>query len=108
MYVLIRPITQLKSRPGNSPVWNDFLEVKNLYLQGRVMITGDGEKTGFWNYIWCGSITLRDKFLELFRICNEQDIKVSFAAERRWSLSFTRWLDVSNQIKLRQMRDIPK
>lgn len=94
-YVHNRPITQLKSRPGNSPVWNDLIKVKNLYLRGRVMAVGNGEKTDFWNDTWCGSVALKDKFPELFDVCNEQEIKVSSAAARRWSLTFRRWLDVS-------------
>lgn len=70
------------------------------------MVVGNGENTDFWKDTWCGAVSLKGKFPGLFVICNEQDIKVSKLAAKRWSLSFRRWLDIPNQTKLRQLRDI--
>lgn len=66
-------ISQLKHNPGNSHVWNDLLKVKHLYLKGRLMLVGEGKQTDFWCDQWCGAVSLKDKFLHLFEICNEQE-----------------------------------
>jgi hypothetical protein len=39
----------LKNKPTNSPVWNDLIKVKELYLSGRYVKIGDGKDTNFWS-----------------------------------------------------------
>jgi len=99
-------LQHLKKKPGNSPVWNDLLKVKDLYLQGRIMVVGDGQGTDFWQDAWCGAIPLKEKFPELFTICNNNSVTVEGIAQNGWRLSFRRWLDVSMQEQYRQLRDM--
>jgi hypothetical protein len=99
-------IARLKHKPDNSPVWNDLLKVKELYLAGRQFIAGNGSEIDFWRDPWCGAVTLQDKFGCLFEICNEQSGSVADMAGKRWSFTFRRWLDESAQNQLRQMRNI--
>jgi hypothetical protein len=47
---------------------------------------------------------LKNKFGELFDICDEQTISVAMAS-RGWRLTFGRWLDENAQNQLRQLRD---
>jgi hypothetical protein len=49
---------------------------------------------------------LRERFKELFEICNEKRDSVADVAGRGWRLTFRRWLDKPAQNQLRQMRDI--
>jgi hypothetical protein len=58
-------ISLLKKNTKNSPVWNDTLKVRNVYIKGRSMIVGDGKSTSFWHDRWCGCVSLADKFLGL-------------------------------------------
>lgn len=58
-YAKKKPITQPKSKPGNSQVWNDLLKVKHSYLQGRSMLVGKGFQTDFWIDRWCGLFPLK-------------------------------------------------
>jgi hypothetical protein len=37
-------IVQLKTKQTNSPLWNDLLKIKDLYLKGR-----NGRATDFWS-----------------------------------------------------------
>ena len=39
-------------KQGDSPVWKDLLKVKQIYLQGRIMVVGDGRSTDFWHDTW--------------------------------------------------------
>lgn len=64
-------ITQLKWKPTN-PVWNDLLEVEDLYLKGRQMLVGKGYLTNFWQDTWCRNIDFKEKFPNLFDISNEK------------------------------------
>jgi hypothetical protein len=87
-------------------VWNDLIKVKDLYLSGRYIKIGNGCDTDFWNDPWCGSAALKDKFSELYEVCNEQKESVAGIARRGWRLTFRRWLDENAQNKLRMMRDV--
>jgi hypothetical protein len=99
-------IAQLRTKQSNSPLWNDLLKIKDLYVKGRVMKIGNGKETNFWRDSWCDSIPLKERFKEVFDLCNEQKGSVAEVAGRRWRLTFRRWLDEPAQIQLRQLRDI--
>jgi hypothetical protein len=101
-YKIDRGIAQLRQKPRNSSVWNDLLKVKQLYLKERIMIVGNGSNTDFWEDPWCGMVTLKDKFKELFDICTEQNRNVAEMAERSWRMNFRRWLD--ERARIRQLR----
>ena len=105
-YVKDKCIAQLSSKPTNSPVWNDLLKVKDLYLSRRIKCVGNGRDTDFWNDPWCGIISLKDKFPDLFSICNESVGSVAFFASKGWNLTFRRWLDERQQESLRKLRDM--
>jgi hypothetical protein len=40
-------ICLLSKNPKNSPLWNDLLKVRNVYLKGRSMVVGNGKKYQF-------------------------------------------------------------
>ena len=105
-YVKDKCIAQLSSKPTNSPVWNDLLKVKDLYLSRRIKCVGNVRDTDFWNDPWCGIISPKDKFPDLFSICNESVGSVAFFASKGWNLTFRRWLDERQQESLRKLRDM--
>lgn len=43
-----QPLSQINHKPNDSPVWSDLLQVKDIYMQGRVVIVGDGKNSDFW------------------------------------------------------------
>jgi len=105
-YVKQNTIAQLKTKPKNSPVWNDLLKVRDWYLKGRVTIIGNGKKIDFWSDSWCDNIPLKERFPNLFPVCREQNCTVNFMASRSRRLSFRRWLDEANQDSLRKLKDL--
>lgn len=98
--------TQLKHKPSNSPVWDDLIKVKDLYLKGRVIVLGNSKSTDFWQDRWCGDVPLKEKFPDLFEKSFEQSKSVHDMAHNRWHLTFRRWLDELAQNQLRRLRDI--
>ena len=80
----------MKKSYKNSPVWNDLLKVKDLYLKGRSVVIGDGKSTSFWHYRWCGPVSLADKFPRLFEISEDQECMVETEKQRRWKPKFRR------------------
>jgi hypothetical protein len=105
-YKIVQGITLLKSNVKNSPVWNDLLKVKHIYLKGRIISVGNGPNKIFWEDLWCGMVALKDKFKELFEVCTEQDRSVAYMAARGWRMNFRRWLNDRARNQLRQMRDM--
>ena len=49
---------------------------------------------------------LKEKFPDLFAICNTNVVSVEGMARNGWRLTFRRWLDVAKQIQYRQLRDM--
>jgi hypothetical protein len=68
----------LSKNPKNSPLWNDLLKVRNIYLKGRSMVVGNGRSTSFWCDRWCGLVSLADKFPKLYKISDEQECSVEY------------------------------
>jgi hypothetical protein len=99
-------IANLKKKPTNSPVWNDLIGIKDLYLAGRIMKIGNGVDLDFWEDPWCRNVALKRKSRTLYEINNEQHTSVAERAQRGWRLTLRRWLDESAQNQLRQLRDI--
>jgi len=99
-------VSQLGDRSCNSPVWNDLLKVKEVYMKNRLMVLGNGEMIDFWNDAWCGITPLKKVFPELFDLCNEQKILVAEVAKKSWRFSFRRWLDEHLQNQLRRLYDL--
>lgn len=65
-----------------------------------------GKNTDFWEDKWCGNFSLREKFTNLFDVCNEQRVTVADMANRNWQFSFRRWLTEGLQGELRGLRDL--
>jgi hypothetical protein len=40
-------IVNLRDKPSNSPMWNDLIKIKDVYLAGRIMKIGDGRDIDF-------------------------------------------------------------
>ena len=70
------------------------------------MVVGDGKRTNFWGDAWCGDIPFKDRFLELYDICNEQKNSVAEIANVRWRLTFRRWLHGELQDKMRELNNL--
>jgi hypothetical protein len=91
-YLKNKWVTQLTQKPSNSPVWNDLVKIKHIYIKGRVMRLGNGKSIDFWNDTWCGPLRLKGRFSNLYEICFDKKCFVRTICCRNWSLLFRRWL----------------
>jgi hypothetical protein len=69
----------IKNRDQDSALWSDMLHIKEIYLCGRRMQIGDGKRTDFRGDVWCGSVSFKEKYADLFEICQEQNVSVARA-----------------------------
>ena len=65
-------ISHITQKPSNSPVRNDLVKIKHIYVKGRVTWLGNGKSIDFWHDTWCGSLPLKDRFPNLYDICFDQ------------------------------------
>ena len=72
----------------------------------RSMLVGNGKDTSFWHDKWCGNVSLKDNFPQLFEINKEQFWSVATMKNRNWRLTFRRWLHEDLQSQLRRLQDI--
>lgn len=85
-------ISTLKPKFNDSPIWKDLLKVRHIYLRGRKLIVGNGDKTLLWKDCWLDGTPLCSKFSAIFELCNEKNITVKNFVDKAGELSFRRWL----------------
>ena len=76
-------ISNVKHRQSDSPCWHDLIKIRDFYLAGRKMRICNGELTDFWHDAWCLDSPLKDRFPDLFDICQNQKITVADMAKKR-------------------------
>jgi hypothetical protein len=96
----------VEHRQGDSFCWSKLLKVKDLYLENRTTIVGNGKKNSFWDAAWCTQNPLKRKFIGLFEIREQQNISVREASISHWNLRYRRWLDEDQQYQLVCLRNI--
>lgn len=95
---------RFKSTVRDSPCWADLVKVKYLYIKGKTMVVRGGRQTDFWGDACIGNMPLKDQYLELFVIGNENAKIVRKMAKSGWNLSFKRWLDNGRMTQLNRLR----
>ena len=85
-------ICTVKHRQTDSPIWADLLKIRDIYLQGRKFIIGDGKKILFWRERWLYDQPLAQLFPDLFKMSQKQDITLAAVKLNPQSLTFSRWL----------------
>jgi len=60
----------VKGKNDDSPIWKDLLKVRPVYLKGRKIKTGRGDRTLFWLDPWLTQQPLCTLYPILFDFCD--------------------------------------
>jgi len=90
-YMKQQTIHDVNHRLYDSPMWNDLLKVKNIYLQGRGISVENGCLTRFWLDPWLYNEPIAVIAPVLFELCENKNISVAQAVGGG-QISFRRWL----------------
>lgn len=85
-------ISSVKHKQSDSSMRTDLLKVRNLYLQGRRFIVGNGKKILFWKDSWLYDRPISLLFPDLFKMAQQRDITLAEVVLNPLSLTFSRWL----------------
>lgn len=88
-YLKDKSICSVSHRQSDSPVWYDLLKIKDIYLQGRKIVTKNGKKTLFWVDTWLYSKPLCILLPSLFKLCEQPDITVHQVKANPNMITFT-------------------
>ena len=91
-YIKSGLISTVKPHLDDSPVWNDLMKVRYIYLAGRKIKVCDGSKTLFWLDCWLNDKPLCTLYPTLFEFSDTKLVTVKKFIELRGSTSFRRWL----------------
>jgi hypothetical protein len=72
MYVKNTPISLIKCRQSDSPMWGDLLKVRHVYLQGREFKINSGRLVSFWLDPWMNEKPLCTSYPVLYDLCMNQ------------------------------------
>lgn len=91
-YLKNKPISTVKNRMDDSPVWKDLLKVRHVYLKGRKITTGNGCKTLLWKDTWLDDTPLCCNYSTLYELYKDKDITVQKFVEMNMQAGFRRRL----------------
>jgi hypothetical protein len=80
-YVKNTPINLIKYRQSDSPMWNDLLKVRHIYLHGRGFKINTGRMISFWLDPWLNG---KPDYPILYDLCLNQRNSVRDAMENVW------------------------
>src|SRR6266498_3548994 len=75
-YLRNRTITQVNYMPGDSHFWAGLMKVKRDFLRLGRFILGDGSQVRFWEDVWIGSRTLKERFPNVYDIVRKKGAMV--------------------------------
>jgi hypothetical protein len=87
-YVRNKPISLIKPRQSDSPVWCDLLKIRHIYLKGRKFITNNVKKISFWLDPWMDGKPLYLAYPILYELCLNQDSSVHEVSDNGWVIPF--------------------
>ena len=82
----------VKGKNDDSPIWKDLLKVRPVYLKGRKIKTGRGDRTLFWLDPWLTQQPLCTLYPVLFDLCDMKKCTVLDFLTINGQLHFSRWL----------------
>ena len=82
----------VKGKNDDSPIWKDLLKVRLVYLKGRKIKTGRGDRTLFWLDPWLTQQPLCTLYPVLFDLCDMKKCTVLDFLTINGQLHFSRWL----------------
>jgi hypothetical protein len=75
-YLQNKTISTVTHMLDDSPVWQDLLKIKSIYLRGRKIETKKGDLTLFWLDPWLYDRPICLVAPVLFDLCEEKEITV--------------------------------
>lgn len=91
-YVHGKPIGTIKHRLDDSPIWSDLLKIRGFYMAGRKVEVKNRKQTLFSHDVWLYDMPVKEKFSELYNLCEQKEITVAEVLSTSMQLSFRRWL----------------
>jgi hypothetical protein len=85
-------ICSVHHKQSDSPIWADLLKVRDIYMQGRKFIIGNGKKILFWKDRWLFDQPLSVLLPDLFKMAKQHDITLAEVKGDPDNISFSRWL----------------
>ena len=82
----------VKGKNDDSPIWKDLLKVRPVYLKGRKIKTGRGDRTLFWLDPWLTQQPLCTLYPVLFDLCDMKKCTMLDFLTINGQLHFSRWL----------------
>lgn len=73
-------------------MWADLLKVRDIYLQGRKFVVGNGKKILFWKDRWAHDQPFAELFPDLFKMAQKHNISLAEVKNDPNSVHFSRWL----------------
>lgn len=87
-YVKGVPISMIKHRQSDSPIWSDLLKIRHFYLKGRKYNVKNGKDISFWCHCWLDDNPICLQYPVLYDLCVHKEISVFEVASQGWVIQF--------------------
>jgi hypothetical protein len=75
-YLYSKTLSQVASKPTDSPFWKGLIKVKEFFSRGSFVL-GNGSSIRFWEDIWLGDRTLAAQYPSLYNLVRHKDQTVA-------------------------------
>lgn len=103
-----KALSQVTRKRGDSHFWAGLIEIKDQFLSMGTFEVHNGKKARFWEDVWIGKVTLRERYTSLYNIARRKDDTVAkICGSVPLSVSFRRaltghrlnkWLELVTEI----------
>ena len=76
-YLHSNTLSQVQSKPTDSPFWKGIMGVKDEFFSRGSFIIGDGSSTRFWEDSWLGTRPLSSQYPLLYNIVQHKNVTVA-------------------------------
>jgi hypothetical protein len=109
----------IQEKMSDSPLWKDFLKIRQVYLKGREYKINNGKSVSFWLDMWLEDKPVCVIYPILFDSCSNKRISVYEVWSEGWVIHFqtipqgvvrTQWYELAtklNRVSLRECNDLP-
>ena len=76
-YMKDQPIGKIEKKPGDSQFWSGLMKVKDQFLGLGTFQLNNGKKIRFWEDVWIGNMSLKDKYPTLYNLVRRKNATVA-------------------------------
>ncbi|KAH0634210.1 hypothetical protein KY289_037157 [Solanum tuberosum] len=92
-------ITKISTVPHGTGLWKHILGYWNKFKSNMGFILSNGRKIRFWEDTWLGHTSLKDHFMDIFKLFSQQREKLQYSGQQKDDIFFLKGILMTGKWK---------